>query len=203
MGVDLGRGSVVQVEAEGLDREVARAQRRREFEALFTSEPAFRRFYDRALPQVYGYLLHRCSGDSTLAEDLAQSTFTEAVRHRRDYDGEAEPVTWMVGIARHKLVDHLRQSSRSDQRLMRLAVREITVGEGADPWRAADDRQLLEQALARLPSDQRIALVLHHADGLPVREVARLMHRSESAAESLLSRAMAALRAVWREVGDD
>jgi DNA-directed RNA polymerase specialized sigma24 family protein len=35
--------------------------------------------YDRALPEVYGYLLHRC-GDVTVAEDLTSEVFLAAAR---------------------------------------------------------------------------------------------------------------------------
>ena len=62
--------------------------------------PQLLALYDRALPQVYGYLLRRC-GDRTLAEDLTSETFLGAV-------GADGPFTvpWLIGIARHKLVDH-------------------------------------------------------------------------------------------------
>ena len=108
-------------------------------------------------------------------------------------------MVWITGIARHKLADHLRGEMRSDRRLLRLTVREITVDPDATAWQGADDRAVLEAVLAGLLPEQRAVLVLHHADGLPVREVARLLHRSESATESLLSRAMVALREAWRE----
>ena len=41
--------------------------------------------YDRALPEVYGYLLHRC-GSPAVAEDLSSETFmaaVDAVQHDR------------------------------------------------------------------------------------------------------------------------
>jgi RNA polymerase sigma-70 factor, ECF subfamily len=202
MGTELGRGPVDQPEVGEAEGERQRDLRRAEFADVFASESAFRAFYDRALPRVYGYLLHRC-GDRSLAEDLTQTVFAEALRHRGEFDGRSDAVTWLTGIARHKLVDHVRAESRSDRRLMQLTVREIAVEPGADPWQAADDRAALESALGRLPAEQRLVLVLHHADGLPVREVAQLIHRSESATESLLSRSMAALRAAWQEAGHD
>lgn len=202
MPAELDRGGVERPEAVEVDGERLCALRRAEFAEAFASETAFRAFYDRAMPRVYGYLLHRC-GDRALAEDLTQTAFTEALRHRGDYDGRSDAVTWLTGIARHKLVDHVRAETRSDHRLMQLTVREITAEPSADAWQAADDRAALEAVLARLPADQRLVLVLHHADGLPVREVARLIHRTESATESLLSRSMAALRAAWQEAGHD
>src|SRR5512135_159790 len=98
------------------------ASRVRAFAAVFASESAFRVFYDRALPVVYGYVFRRCGGNQALAEDLAQTTFTEAVRRRGSYDGRSDPVTWVVGIARHKLVDSFRRQAREGHRQLRLEV---------------------------------------------------------------------------------
>jgi RNA polymerase sigma-70 factor (ECF subfamily) len=170
--------------------------------AIFADEAAFRAFYERALPRVYGYLLARC-GDAALAEELTQLAFTAALRERRSYDGRADPVVWITGIARHKLVDHFRTREREESRFRRLTVRTVTVEATADPWAEADDHERLVAALARIPAAQRAVLVLHYADGLPVRDVAHLLRRSESAVESLMSRGRVALRAAYGEGSDD
>jgi RNA polymerase sigma-70 factor (ECF subfamily) len=179
------------------------AERVAQFRAAFASESAFRAVYDRALPRVYGYLFRRCHGDTALAEDLTQTAFADAIRRRATYDGRSDAVTWMIGIARHKLLDHLRAQERDERRRMHLVVRELVLDEGNAPWRESDDRALLASLLRRLPALQQAVLVLHYADGLPVREVAREIHRSESATESLLTRAREALRNAWEEASHD
>jgi RNA polymerase sigma-70 factor (ECF subfamily) len=179
------------------------AARVREFAAVFASESAFRAFYDRSLPSVYGYLLRRCGGDASLAEDLAQTAFIEAVQRRGSYDGRSDPLTWIIGIARHKLVDTWRRQARDEHRRLQLEVREIALSAEDRPWRQADDGEQLAALLGRLPALQRAALVLHYGDGLPVREAARRIHRSESATESLLTRGRVALREAWQEASHD
>lgn len=169
------------------------------FEACFASEVAFRRFYDDALPRLYGYLFHRCRGDTALAEDLAQTAFSEAIRRRRTYDGRSDPVTWLIGIARHKLVDHFRAEERAERRRLRLVVNELTIGEDNGAWSSADERDAIIEALGHLTAMQRAVLILHYADGLPVREVAREIGKSESATESLMTRAREALREAYEE----
>ena len=52
---------------------------RGETEPLDLDAGDFRRFYEDALPRVYGYLLHRCGGSASVAEDLTQETFLAAV----------------------------------------------------------------------------------------------------------------------------
>jgi RNA polymerase sigma-70 factor (ECF subfamily) len=174
-----------------------------EFRACFASEAAFRRFYDHALPRLYGYLFHRCRGDAALAEDLAQTAFAEALRRRDAYDGRSDPVTWLIGIARHKLVDHFRAEERAERRRLSLIVNELTLESDDSAWRSADERELLSEALGRLTAMQRAVLILHYADGLPVREIAREIGKSESATESLMTRAREALREAYEEVRHD
>jgi RNA polymerase sigma-70 factor (ECF subfamily) len=173
------------------------------FEACFASEASFRRFYDEALPRLYGYLLHRCRGDAALAEDLAQTAFSEAIRRRRTYDGRSDPVTCLIGIARHKLVDHFRAEERDERRRLSLVVNEISIGIDDAAWSNADEREAICEALGHLTAMQRAALILHYADGLPVREVAREIGKSESATESLLTRARAALREAYEGASHD
>jgi RNA polymerase sigma-70 factor (ECF subfamily) len=67
--------------------------------------------YRRALPQVYGYLLPRC-GSAEVAEDLTAETFMAAVNASRQGSVTEVSVAWLVGVARHKLVDHWRRMAR-------------------------------------------------------------------------------------------
>ena len=156
---------------------------------------AFRAFYDEALPRVYGYLLRRCGGTASVAEDLTQETFLAAVRELRRGRVVDAPVPWILGIARHKLLDHYR---RSDRAPLPAAVTEI---ESAAAEPDADDARTVA-ALNRVPSAQRAALVLRHLDGLSVPEVAATLERSVEAVESLLSRGRASFRRAYAEVSE-
>jgi RNA polymerase sigma-70 factor (ECF subfamily) len=165
--------------------------------AVFADEGAFRAWYERALPRVYGFVASRCGGPGPLAEELTQQVFVEALRSRRSFDGRSDVVTWLCGIGRHKLADHFRRVERDERRRGHLVVAEIQPARGADAIRATDERDAIERALRTLPSAQRAALIFHHLDGLSVTEVARLLARSETAVESLLARARAGFRAAY------
>ena len=178
------------------------ADRPTELATIFASEAAFRAFYERALPQVYGYLFYRSGGDPAVTEELTQLTFTTAVSERRAFDGRSDPVTWLISIARHKLADHFRRLAREESRRLRLVVREVAGDDAAQPWRLSDERHAVIAALSTLPSLQRAVLILHYSDGLPVREVAHQLGKSESATESLMTRARDAFRSAYREPTD-
>ena len=165
---------------------------RREFAAVFEDEGSFRAWYDTALPRVYRYLAARCAGDLALAEELTQQVFVEAIRHRDRFDGRAEVVTWLCAIGRHRLVDHFRRHGRDARRQEQLISGHLSSPDA--PWQAVETREAVEAAMARVPADQRLALLFRYLDGLSVREVARAIGRSEKATESLLARGRESFR---------
>lgn len=176
------------------------AERRDELHAIFADERKFREWYDGAARRVYAYLLGRCGGEPSLAEELTQLTFIDAIRHRDTFDGRADSVTWLIAIGRNRLLDHLRRQEREERRRLRIVVREIAVDDGQEEtWHALEDRDQIVRAMRILPAAQRAALILHHVDGLPVRDVALAMERSETAVESLLSRGRERFRMVYEE----
>src|SRR5436190_20572353 len=75
--------------------------------------------YDRALPQVFGYLRARV-GNEAVAEDLTAETFLAAVQAIQRDAIPHLTVAWLVGVARHKLVDHWRRQTREERSLQLL-----------------------------------------------------------------------------------
>ena len=169
-----------------------------ELQVALANEAAFESWYQRTLPRVYSYLLSRCGGDTSLAEELSQQTFIAAIDRRSRYDGRSDTVTWLCGIARHKLADHFRMVEREERRRMRLEVREIPQAVGSIDARDLDDLAAIQDALKSLPAAQRAVLVFVVLDDLPVAEAARLMGRSTGATQSLLHRARDGFRRVYR-----
>lgn len=147
--------------------------------------------YDTSLPEVYGYLLARC-GSANVAEDLTSETFMAAVDAVRRGTVPELSVAWLIGVARHKLVDHWRRSGR---RRDAVAHRDRPGDHAVDDWDVVLDRLTAQATLAELADHHRSALTLRYLDDLPVREVAACLGRSEGATEVLLVRAKAAFRA--------
>ena len=143
--------------------------------------------YDRALPEVYGYLAARC-GSAATAEDLTSETFLAAVDAVRRSAVPELTVAWLIGVARHKLVDHWRRQERE-------ARHAEPTPDAVDDWDVRLDQMEAHATLARLGGHHRSALTLRYLDGLPVREVATCLGRTEGATEVLLVRAKAAFRA--------
>lgn len=149
--------------------------------------------YDRALPQVYGYLMSRC-GDRSVAEDLTSETFLAAARQ----DG-TPTIAWLIGIARHKLADHWRWQARQARLLQAV---EGSFVESDDPWEVELDRWRAYEVLARLAPQHRAALTLRYLDGLSVPEAATVLDRTVAATETLLVRARREFRHVYEGSSD-
>ena len=180
----------------------ATSERSTKLVAAFASEDEFRSFYERTLPRIFGYLFHRCGGDRSVAEELTQQTFIEAIRQRNAFDGRADPLTWLTAIARHKLSDHYRRLDNEERRRLRLVVKEIAADNEGRAWRRTDEREAIVRALGTLPALQRAVLVLHYADGLSVREMSGELGKSESSIESLMTRARDGFRRSYGEPTD-
>ena len=172
------------------------ADRAEAFRRLFADAESMRAWLESALPAVYGFVFVRCGADEGVAQDVTQETMVEVVRHRDQFDGRSEPMTWVCGIARHKVADHYRAAHRERRRRLRLVESgtEITT-------RAEDDDAVTHAAvvevLRSLPETQRVVLALHYLDGLSVHEISEQLGRSESAVESLLARGRVAFKNAW------
>jgi RNA polymerase sigma-70 factor (ECF subfamily) len=153
--------------------------------------------YDRALPQVYGYLRARVPGDA-LAEDLTAETFLAAVQAVRKDSVPDLTIGWLVTVARNKLVDHWRRSAR-EERSLQLASDEEAVEDGDQYF----EQMRAREVLAELGAHHRAALTLRYLDGLSVPEVAELLGRTVHATEALLVRARHAFRGRYAEGSSD
>ena len=161
------------------------------------------------------YLLNLAVGqvrDETAAEDLVQETFLAALKARNGFRGQSSERTWLVGILRHKIYDHLRRvyrgrlvyrensSSRPDQEVWDesvLWVHEVAA-ECLEPSRRmelAEFRQALETAMGKLPP--RIAQVfqLYAVEEWSNPEVCDRLGISENNLWVMLHRARKQLRA--------
>lgn len=164
-------------------------------------EPGFAllELYDQALPEVYGYLLSRC-GQRALAEDLTEETFLAAVDACRRTAPPDLTVAWLIGVARHKLVDHWRRAAR-EERGLRVVAGQLV--EHDDPWDERLDALVARDVLATLAPHHRAVLTLRYLDGLPVADVARYLDRTLHATEALLVRARTAFRKSYVEHTDE
>ena len=166
--------------------------------SAMTSTDVLAAFYDRAAGEVYRYLARALFGDRSVAEDLTQETFAVVVAAARAGRAESLTMPWVMGVARHKLVDHYRRVSRDERRLA-LVWSRTPMAEEFEVLATTDSGQLVE-AMRSLGSAQQLVLILRFVDELSVAEVAALLQRSVTATNSLIARARRSLLSNLAEV---
>jgi RNA polymerase sigma-70 factor, ECF subfamily len=150
---------------------------------------AFATFYDQMFPDVYQYLFRAVLGNRSLAEDLTQETFVSVVAAMRDGRALVQSLPWLLGIARHKLIDHYRHAECEQRRLAVVWGTEAGLADQLLVELDREDPARVIELLRGLSPAHRLVLVLRYLDDLSVKEVARSLGRSVHATESLLVRA--------------
>lgn len=168
-----------------------------ELREVLSDAARFEDWYRSTMPRVFSYLVSRSGGDRDLAEDIVQQTYLAAIQQRWRFDGRADPVTWLIGIARHKLADHYRALERAERRRIRLEVRDVGQ-RTTSASQIVEERDAIAEAFRSLPPSQRAMLAFVAQDGLSVAEAGRLLGKSPSAAQSLLHRARDGFRVAYR-----
>lgn len=131
-------------------------------------------------------------------EDCLGECFVQAVRNLKNFTGdEAAFRAWMFRVARNRVVDTWRASSRRPA----YATGDVDARhERAFHSDAADtrllDRSAAGEVLAELPETQRAVLVLRVLEGFTVEETATILERSPGSVRVLQSRALKRLRQV-------
>ena len=152
--------------------------------------------YDGAVVEVHGYLFARCRNRET-AEELTAEVFMAAVDSIRRSTVAEVTTAWLIGIARHKLVDHWRRAEREQRRLHAVADDPTVHKAEVDPWDVQLEVLAARDALEQLDAKHRAVLTLRYLDGLSVPELAAVLERSVHATETLLVRARRAFRETY------
>ena len=151
--------------------------------------------FDNALPRIYGYILVRVGNKQSVAEELTQETMLAMAKAvAGPHPAIVDPIAWLFGTARYKVIDYYRSREHADRPLVDWSGESAELAGFDDDLERIVDRDELLAGLVRLPPGQRIALVLHYADGLSVAEIALAFGKSEHAMESLLARGRRSLR---------
>src|SRR5213596_387705 len=152
-------------------------------------DDAFERFYRKHVAEVYQYAL-AVLGNSADAEDVTQRTFLNAYRAFQRGGQPTKPHNWLIKIAHNVCRMRWRQSGRRPH--------EVPLENAPEPAAPEHDGNLsLDEvltALARLPFNQRAAIVMREVEDRSYAEIAEVLGVTVPAVEALLFRARGSLR---------
>ena len=156
------------------------------------------------LEQLVWRVCWHYTGNREAAEDCGQEAMIRIWRNLANYRGECALESWVYRIAANCCMDWLRKKKR-DKSVSMEPMQE----QGFDPADpspgteeqvvAKDERQRLREAIARLPDDQREALILTQLEKIPYEEVAQSLGISEGTVKSRVNRAKARLKEILSE----
>src|SRR5438105_9768373 len=140
--------------------------------------------------RVFGVAL-RMLGNRAEAEELAQEVFLRVHRAIGEFRGEAKLSTWLYAIASRLCLNRLASSDRrvtreGDETLTRLASGDATP---VDELERSELEATLHRAIAELPEERRIVVVLRDLEGLSYEEIAGALALPLNTVRSRLHRA--------------
>lgn len=176
-------------------------------------EESFRKLFSRYQIRIINFCFRFCN-DPVLAEDLAQEVFLRIYRGARRYRPKARFSTWIYRIAVNVCLNEARKLKKSyltqsidhpvqsdapdaDHRLPEY---------GDDTHVPADDMMVnrlrdekITAALAKLPEQQRAAVLLRIYDEFSYREIAHQMSATEAKVKTLIFRARQQMKQTLKE----
>lgn len=164
-------------------------------------EVAFERYRERLLSVIYLRM-----GPELRArmdpEDVLQEVAIEAIHSWDSLEDPEHAGAWLVTLARRKVARILRDQigvAARDPRRERHIPTDVPLADArSGPVTVADRKDrlaLLERALECLSDDHREVIVMSRIEGLPAKDIAERMGRSENAVHLLLGRALKRLAA--------
>jgi RNA polymerase sigma-70 factor (ECF subfamily) len=164
---------------------------------------------------LYRFALLRVR-EPAVAEDLVQETFLAAIKGRDRFAGQSSERSWLVGILKHKIIDHIRKSVRErpvefidelpkqlEEQFEEHGYWRHDGGCGPKEWNTDDPTVLFQQkefwqqmddCLSRLPRRTADAFILREIDGSTGEEVCQVLGITPTNFWVLLHRARMQLR---------
>jgi RNA polymerase sigma-70 factor (TIGR02943 family) len=165
---------------------------------------------------LYKYAVFRLR-DPGVAEDIVQETLLAALKSYKTFEGRGSERTWLVGILKHKIIDHFRRTSRetpldlSESQQFEHDEFFLQEGEWIGHWRreaaptdwGANPADLLQQSefidvfqkcLMPLPDRVARAFTLREVDGFSSKEICQILNITVNNLWVMLHRARMHLR---------
>ena len=140
---------------------------------------AMETFYKRHASSIYSFAFRRMN-DAALADEVVNDTLLQAWFSASTFAGQSSPKTWLLGIAKNKILDALRCKGKLEARQQDTSDEEQQAFADTAPGAyaqllAKQQGQHLSQCFDELPAEQRDCMHLSFVEGLSLAEIAQVM----------------------------
>ncbi len=173
----------------------------------------FSTLYEKFSRPIHSYI-YRLLGSQEDADDVTQEVFTRAYVSWNDLYDRDNLSPWLYRIATNLCVDQLRRRKRISWWPLTRDHREGDAGDrheedmsylppnsGGIP--EVGEREHIQRALANMPRDYAVALVLSAAQGVPYQEIGEILGISPNAAATRISRAKRLFMEAYQQCNDE
>ncbi|GAA4361367.1 RNA polymerase sigma factor [Kangiella marina] len=165
---------------------------------------AFETLYKRHKNPLLRFFLRQVSSRSE-AEELFQDVWQRLIKHSKSYKSSAKFTTYLYHIARTRLIDHYRKLGRQHEFTQDQDGWEDNTAEqhGVAPEEQLEyerSKQLLKEAVERLPALQREVVVMKLETDMTVNEIAEIVQQKPEAVKSRLRYGMEKLQHYLRDL---
>lgn len=166
---------------------------------------AWQRLYQTNYDKVLGRVRYLC-GDLSLAEELTQEAFVQAMLKVDKFEGRSTFASWLRSVALNVVRNHWRSQRSTAKAHAKLAIVHAVreVNQDAEPELDLQRKQrsvALYRALERVPENLREVFVLRDIEGLDREEVARVLSISPGNVSVRANRARHRIREELRAMG--
>ena len=160
---------------------------------------AMETFYKRHASSIYSFAFRRMN-DAALADEVVNDTLLQAWVSASTFAGQSSPKTWLLGIAKNKILDALRSKGKLEARQQVTSDEEQQAFADTAPGAyaqllAKQQGQHLSQCFDELPAEQRDCMHLSFVEGLSLAEIAQVMTIPANTVATRIHHAKGKLRA--------
>jgi RNA polymerase sigma factor (sigma-70 family) len=178
--------------------------------AKTNSEDAFAELVKRHVNLVYSAALRQVNGDAHLAQDVAQTVFTDLARKARALSRREILTGWLYTSANFAAAKIARTENRRrdrEEKFMREPIHENApdasraeaFAEAGADWEML--RPTLDEVMHQLKETDREAILLRYFENQPFGEVGAKLRLNENAARMRVERALEKLRTIFAKRG--
>lgn len=174
--------------------------------AVNGDRPAFEELYHKYVRKIYN-LVYRMVGSAQEAEEVTQEVFYQAYKNLTGFQGRSKFYTWIFRIATNVSLQYVKRQVRhkrdaSFDEVIDAQMPATCAASGTDPEKEVQSRALyraLDQAVRRLPPNQRAVMVLGPIQGHSYEQMAQILGTNEEVIKGRLHRARENIRGLLRE----
>lgn len=174
------------------DEELMLAVKEGDLDAL---SPLFEKYHVK----LYNFFLH-LTRDRESSRDLTQNVFGRILKYRTSYDEKQPFKTWIYKLARNVHIDHYNKNRYLSSDFEDV---ETLAGNERDAMNEMEDserKEILREALDRLPVEQKEILELSRFQGLKYEEISKITGSSIPAVKVKVHRAIKKLKEIYFQI---